>query len=131
MTFRTSALAFVALACSAAFSVGCGTTHASVTALEPAEAHALVVADLESLAEEPSELHWRRAYRHFDRHLEPHLDAQARLELEIAFGRLRRELKMAPPTRSASASTALKPLCDRIAHRLDSLVDTMDLQPQD
>jgi hypothetical protein len=102
-----------------------------VPALEPAEAHALVVADLDLLVEEPSEIHWRRAYRHFDRHLEPHLDAQARLELEIAFGRLRRELKMAPPTRSAAASPELNALCERIESRLTTLVETMDLQPQD
>ncbi len=137
MTLRTPALALLVLACSGAFSAvsaGCGTTHASVTALEPAEAHALVVSDLDALAESPAELRetqWRRAYRHFDRHLEPHLDGEARLELEIAFGQLRRQLKMAPPTRGVEASNHLEPLCDRIEQRLNTLVAKMDLQPQD
>lgn len=75
----------------------CGTSVAQVPHVDRAAAQKLVLEDLDLLAEQPSAVHWRRTYRHFDRHLEPHLSASARLELEVAFGELRRELKMAPP----------------------------------
>lgn len=107
----------VALLASLVFAPGCDTTHASVPSIAPDDARQLVLADLAELAADPSEVQWRRTYRHFDRHLEPHLAAGDRLALEVAFGNLRRELKMDRPDRAVVAR-----LCDRVA---------ADLQPQD
>ncbi|MEZ5260173.1 MAG: hypothetical protein R2705_25750 [Ilumatobacteraceae bacterium] len=76
-----------------------------------------MLADLQELRDHPSEIQWRRTYRHFDRHLEPHLQPSERLELEVAFGNLRRELKMGDPD-----SPVFAELCARLA---------ADLQPQD
>jgi hypothetical protein len=75
----------------------CGTSKASVPSVDRDAAQQLVLQDLAELAKSPDALHWRRAYRHFDRHLEPHLSSRDRLQMEVAFGNLRRDLKMGPP----------------------------------
>jgi len=107
----------VALLASLALTPACDTTQASVPHIAPAEARVLVMTDLTELRAHPTELQWRRTYRHFDRHLEPHLAPARRLAMEVAFGNLRRELKMDRPDKHRIAD-----LCNSIAH---------DLQPQD
>ena len=78
-----------------ALCIGCATTNASVVPdVDRTAAIALVQHDLETLLERPTQVHWDRAYRHFDRHLEPHLSSSDRLDLEVRFASARRHLKL-------------------------------------
>lgn len=98
--------------------VGCATTNAStVPDVDRSAAITLVRGDLQTLLERPTVVHWERAYRHFDRHLEPHLSSSDRLELEIRFASARRHLKMGEKSRPA-----LRAQIERLL---------ADLQPQD
>jgi hypothetical protein len=105
----------VAFALVSLLSSGCDTTHARVPDIQPDEARALVLADLVALQSSPSAATWTRAYRHFDRHVEPHLDAGRRLALEVAFADLRRAVKAGG--------------LDEIRRRAGAIAS--DLQPQD
>ena len=80
---------------------GCATTNASVPHVDRSAAIELVRSDLETLLDAPDEVHWKRTYRHFDRHLEPHLSASDRLRLEVRFGNLRQHLKLGDKGRPA------------------------------
>lgn len=80
-----------------AMAPACNTSNAEVPTVDREAAIHLVLGDLDELAKQPDSVHWRRTYRHFDRHLEPHMPASKRLALEVAFGQLRTDLKMAPP----------------------------------
>lgn len=80
---------------------GCATTNASVPHVDRTAAIELVRADLKTLAQAPTDIHWKRTYRHFDRHLEPHLSASDRLRLEVRFGNLRHHLKLGEKGRPA------------------------------
>ncbi|MCB9669054.1 MAG: hypothetical protein H6734_06250 [Alphaproteobacteria bacterium] len=86
----------------------CGTSNAQVPTTDRDSAVQLVLDDLEQLAAQPDATHWRRAYRHFDRHLEPHLPASERLKMEVAFGNLRHDLKIAPPDELRAAIVAIQ-----------------------
>lgn len=96
---------------------GCATTNASVPHVDRSAAIELVRTDLETLLETPDDVHWKRTYRHFDRHLEPHLSASDRLRLEVRFGSLRQHLKLGEKGR---------PALERSVHEL-----LATLQPQD
>lgn len=106
-----------ALSCALLFSAGCDTTHASVPVIELSDARKLVLDDLAALAEQPSELRWLRAYRHFDRHVEPHLTPERRLSFELRFAEIHRSLKLGD-----DRGGRLQALCAQLA---------ADLQPQD
>lgn len=80
---------------------GCATTNASVPHVDRSAAIELVRADLKTLATSPTDVHWKRTYRHFDQHLEPHLSGSDRLWLETRFGNLRQHLKLGEKGRPA------------------------------
>jgi hypothetical protein len=75
----------------------CDTSNAQVPDVDREAALQLVLSGLDDLERQPDATHWHRTYRQFDRHLEPHLPSSKRLGIEVAFGALRRDLKMAPP----------------------------------
>ncbi len=97
----------------------CGTSNASVPSIDGKAALRLVLDDLNALLEQPDAVHWRRTYRHFDRHVEPLLNDAERLEMEVAFGKLRSEL---------GANTARGTIA-RLRSRIEAL--SSRLQPQD
>lgn len=93
----------------------CASSNAQVPTVDRDAALQLVVDDLGQLLQSRDAMHWRRAYRHFDRYVEPHLSSSERLKLEVAFSALRRDLKQGPPEGLETAIEALQ----------------MRLQPQD
>lgn len=80
---------------------GCATTNAQVPEVDREAAFELIQADLNTLLSKPNDTHWLRAYRHFDKHLEPHLSSSDRLTLEVRFASVRRELKLGDPASPA------------------------------
>lgn len=92
---------------------GCATTNASVPHVDRDAAIQLVRNDLKTLLERPTDVHWQRAYRHFDKHLEPHLSPSDRLSLEVRFGAIRSHLKLGEkqrPSLERSIQDVLKSL---------------------
>lgn len=85
---RTLALIFCAFVLPA-----CTSSVASVPVIDATAARQLVESDLDTLLDAPTAAHWRRAYRHFDEHLEAHLSADDRLAAELAFASLRRQVR--------------------------------------
>lgn len=86
----------------------CAPSNAQVPTVDRDAALQLVVDDLGELAQSHDPTHWRRAYRHFDRYVEPHLSSSERLRLEMAFSDLRRELKLGPPEGLETSIRALQ-----------------------
>ena len=82
-------------------STGCATTNAQVPEVDRDAAFSLVHTDLDTLASNPNETLWLRAYRHFDKHLEPHLSSSDRLTIEVRFASVRRELRRGESARPA------------------------------